>query len=99
MSRLHKIVKIPHEITISFALFMMKDSQQRAENDKERNKFAKLTAQFIKSFTKNDLLDMSNYLDDLEEFINMFIHVEEVVGLKKFIQKQKDWVRQFQKWI
>ena len=65
MSRLHKIVKIPHDVTVSFALFMMKDSEQRAENDKDRNKFAKLTAQFIKSFTKNDLLDLRNYFDDL----------------------------------
>lgn len=29
LSRLHKLVKIPHDITLSFALFMMKDVQQR----------------------------------------------------------------------
>lgn len=30
LSRLHKVVKIPHDITLSFALFMMKDVQQRS---------------------------------------------------------------------
>ncbi len=89
-SRLHKIVKIPHDFTLSFALFMMKDVQQRPENDKDRNKLAKLTAQFIKSFIKNNVLDLKNYFDDLEEFINSFLNVEEVVALKKFMQGQKD---------
>lgn len=89
-SRLHKIVKIPHDVTLSFVLFVMKDVQQRPENDKDRNKFAKITAQFIKSFIKNSVLDFKNYFDDLEEFINSFLNVEEVVALKKFMQGQKD---------
>lgn len=29
LSRLHKLVKIPHDITLSFALFMMKEVEQR----------------------------------------------------------------------
>jgi hypothetical protein len=69
---------------------MMKDVQQRPENDKERNKLAKLTAQFVRSFTRNSVLDLKNYFDDLEEFINSFIHIEEAVALKKLIQGQKD---------
>lgn len=30
LSRLHKLVKVPHDITLSFTLFMMKDCQQRS---------------------------------------------------------------------
>ena len=90
LSRLHKLVKIPHDITLSFALFMMKDVVQRQENDKDKNKLAKLTAQFIRSFTRNNVLDLKNYLDDLEEFINSFLHIEEAVALKKMIQGQKE---------
>jgi len=55
---------------------MMKDVQQRSEDDKDRNKLAKLTAQFIRSFTRNSVLDLKNYFDDLEEFINSFLHIE-----------------------
>jgi len=75
-SRLHKLVKIPHDITLSFALFMMRDVKERPENDKDRNKLAKLTAQFIKSFTRNSVLDLKDYFDELEEFINSFLHIE-----------------------
>jgi hypothetical protein len=39
---------------------------------------------------KNDILDFKNYADDLEEFINAFINLEEVANLKKFLQGQKD---------
>ena len=69
---------------------MMKEVEQRPENDKDRNKLAKLTAQYIKSFTRNNALDFNNYLDDLEEFTNTFIHIEEAAALKKIIQGQKD---------
>jgi hypothetical protein len=65
LSRLHKIVKIPHDITLSFSLFMIKDIQQRPDNDKDKNKFVKLTTQFIRSFMKNGVLDFKNYADDL----------------------------------
>lgn len=75
-SRLHKIVKIPHDITLSFTLFIMKDIQLRPENDKDRNKLAKLASQFIKGFIKNNVLDFKNYMDDLEEFINSLLNVE-----------------------
>jgi hypothetical protein len=50
---------------------------------------AKLTSQFIKSFTRNNVLDMKNYYDDLEEFVNCFLHIEVAVALKKIIQGQK----------
>ena len=53
---------------------MIKDSQQRPENDKDKNKLVKLAAQFIRSFMKNGVLDFKNYADDLEEFINSFIN-------------------------
>lgn len=75
-ARLHKIVKIHHDLTLSFSLFVMKDIQQRAESDKDRNKLVKLAAQFLKSFIKNSALDFRNYFDDLEEFINTFLNVE-----------------------
>jgi hypothetical protein len=65
LSRLHKIVKIPHDFTLSFTLFMIKDIQQRPENDKDKNKLVKLATQFIKSFMKNSVLDFKNYADDL----------------------------------
>jgi hypothetical protein len=68
----------------------MKEVMQRPENDKDRNKFAKLTTQFIRSFTRNNVLDLKNYYDDLGEFIDAFIHIEEVIALKKIIQGQKD---------
>jgi hypothetical protein len=89
-SRIHKLVKVPHDVTLSYVLFMMKDVQQRPENDKDRNKLAKMTAQFIKSFIKNNMLDFNNYFDDLEDFINSFLNVEEIAALKKLMQGQKD---------
>jgi hypothetical protein len=90
-SRLHKIVKIPHDVTLSFSLLMIKDIQQRPDNDKDKSKLAKMATQFIRSFMKNGILDFKNYADDLEEFINTFINLEEVANLKKFLQQgQKD---------
>lgn len=56
----------------------MKDIRERSETDKERSKLAKLAAQFIKSFTKNSILNLKNYEEDVEEFINSFLEVEEV---------------------
>jgi hypothetical protein len=69
---------------------MMKDVIQRSENDKDKNKLAKLTAQFIRSFCRNNVLDLKNYEDDLAEFIDSFLHIEEAVALKKMLQGQKE---------
>jgi len=72
---------------------MIKDIQQRPDNDKDKSKLAKMATQFIRSFMKNGILDFKNYEDDLEQFINTFINLEEVANLKKFLQQgQKDWL-------
>lgn len=65
MTRLHKTNKVPYDITLSFSLLMIKDTLRRPENDKDRNKLAKLASQFIKSLMKNGLLDFKPYSDDL----------------------------------
>lgn len=89
-SRIHKTIKIPHDMTLTFTLFAIKDIQHRPETDKDRNKLAKLTCQFIRTLLKNNVLDLKNYIDDFEEFINSFLNIEDVVSLKKLIQGQKD---------
>lgn len=89
-SRIHKFIKVPQEITLLFALLMMKDIKLRPDNDKDKNKMVKISAQFFKAFMKNNALDFKNYEDELEDFINSFLNIEEVVGLKKFLQGQKD---------
>lgn len=89
-SRIHKFIKVPQEITFLFALLMMKDIKLRPDNDKDKNKLVKLSAQFFKAFMKNNILDFKNYEDELEDFINSFLNIEEVVALKKFLQGQKD---------
>jgi len=61
ISRLHKLVRIPHEFTTSYALYLMKDIKERQETDKDRNKLAKLAAQFLKSFSRNNILNLKNY--------------------------------------
>jgi hypothetical protein len=44
---------------------MIKDIQQRPDNDKDKSKLAKMATQFIRSFMKNGILDFKNYEDDL----------------------------------
>jgi hypothetical protein len=88
ISRLTKAARLPIEFLETYTLKNIKDAQAIPENHKDRAKIPRVLANFIKSLMKNKQLDLSKYEEDVEEFINAFIEVEEVQTLKKILRQE-----------
>lgn len=88
ITRFTKNSRVPNEFLLTYTLKIMKESQSIPDNHKDRLKIPRIISIFIKSLTKNKVLDFTNYEEDVDEFINTFIEIEEIQGLKKILKKE-----------
>ena len=58
---------------------------------------ARVIATFIRSLMKNKVLDISKYEDELTDFMNAFVEIEEIQALRKLLVLKNEWV--YQIWV
>ena len=52
---------------------------------------ARVIATFIRSLMKNKVLDISKYEDELTDFMNAFVEIEEIQALRKLLVLKNEW--------
>jgi hypothetical protein len=51
---------------------------------------ARVIATFIRSLMKNKVLDISKYEDELTDFMNAFVEIEEIQALRKLLVSKNE---------
>lgn len=87
VSRLTKAARIPSEYLETYTLKNMKEAIGIPENHKDRAKMSRVIATFIRSLMKNKVLDISKYEEELTDFMNAFVEIEEIQALRKLLLK------------
>lgn len=83
ISRLTKVARIPNEYLETYTLKNMKEAMAIPENHKDRGKLPRVIATFIRSLMKNKVLDISKYEEELIDFMNAFVEIEEIQNLRR----------------
>ena len=60
------------------------------ETHKDRAKLSRVIATFIRSLIKNKVLDISKYENELTDFMNAFLEIEEIQTLRRLLNLKQE---------
>ena len=88
VSKVMKTVKVPQEFVYEFTESAIIKLLDMGEENKDKQKLARVVVNFIKNFKKTKQLDLDEIQDILKRFLDEFIGVEEVQQFRKMMTKE-----------
>lgn len=88
VSKVMKTVKVPQEFVYEFTETIIVKLLDMGEENKDKQKLARVVMNFIKNFKKTKQLDLDEIQDILKRFLDEFIGVEEVQQFRKLMMKE-----------